>query len=198
MKSRYRSVKPLSLFRAQLSLETLEERVLLSSTPLPFGPQSYDPSDILVRFQPGGAAPKAEDYLPGSRISDEIAPLLVPGLRVVYLPQGVQVEDAIQTFEHKGGVAYAAPNFIIQADATTPNDPGFSSLWGLNNTGQGGTPDADIDAPEAWDINRGSGRIVVADIDTGIDYTHQDLYLNSWINQGEIPTQWNAGPGLTT
>ena len=76
------------------------------------------------------------------------------------------------------------------AVATTrvPNDPLFSDQWGLNNTGQtGGTWDADIDAPEAWTITTGSMSTVVAVLDTGIDYTHEDLYLNIWLNEGEIP-----------
>ncbi|MEE8452775.1 MAG: S8 family serine peptidase [Thermoguttaceae bacterium] len=74
----------------------------------------------------------------------------------------------------------------------TPNDASYSQLWGLNNTGQsGGTADADIDAPEAWDISTGSSDIVVAVIDTGVNYNHQDLAANIWTNPGEI-----AGNGI--
>jgi subtilisin family serine protease len=58
----------------------------------------------------------------------------------------------------------------------------------LHNTGQtSGTPDADIDAPEAWDLHTSGEDIVVAVIDTGIDYTHPDLAANMWVNPGEIP-----------
>src|SRR4029450_2561715 len=74
----------------------------------------------------------------------------------------------------------------------TPNAPQFGSQYGLNNTGQtGGTVDADIDAPEAWNISTGSNSIVVGIIDTGIDYTHPDLAANIWTNPGEI-----AGDGI--
>lgn len=69
-----------------------------------------------------------------------------------------------------------------------PNDSLFAQQAGFRNTGQtGGTSDADIDADEAFDITTGSEDIVVALIDSGVDYTHPDLYLNIWLNQGEIP-----------
>ena len=69
-------------------------------------------------------------------------------------------------------VEYATPNYRREL-AATPNDTNFSSLWGMHNTGQtGGTArDADIDAPEAWDISTGSSSVIVAVIDTGVDYT---------------------------
>ncbi|MDP7269578.1 MAG: S8 family peptidase, partial [Pirellulales bacterium] len=86
---------------------------------------------------------------------------------------------------------YIQPNYTFTIDATIPNDPNFANLWGLNNTGQsGGTADADIDAPEAWDIQTGTD-ILIGVIDTGIDYTHPDLVNNIWTNPGEI-----AGNGI--
>ena len=82
-------------------------------------------------------------------------------------------------------VEYAEPNYIVSA-LLQPNDPYFSQLWGMHNTGQtGGTADADIDAPEAWDI-RTHTNLVIGVIDTGIDYTHKDLADNMWLNPGEI------------
>src|SRR6185295_6932651 len=60
-----------------------------------------------------------------------------------------------------------------------PNDSLFPSQWGLNNTGQSaGTPDADVDAPEAWDRTTGSDTVVVAVVDSGVDYQHPDLADN--------------------
>src|SRR5262245_693258 len=95
----------------------------------------------------------------------------------------------IRALERDPRVAYAEPNFILHAaDAT--NDPFFNQEWGLDNTGQqvnwtSGTPDADIDAKEAWNVSTGSPDVTVAVIDTGVDVTHPDLAQDIWINEGE-------------
>ena len=81
----------------------------------------------------------------------------------------------------------------ITRRVTTPDDTQFTTQWDMNNTGQsGGTSDADIDAPEAWDITTGGtttqgDEIVVAVIDNGINLTHEDLAGNLWKNTAEIP-----------
>jgi subtilisin family serine protease len=103
------------------------------------------------------------------------------------LPDGADVLQTVQQLTGRPGIAYVEPNYALSIDAT-PNDPRFSELWGLNNTGQtGGTFDADIDAPEAWDITTGSSTVVVGVIDTGVDYNHPDLAANIWTNPGEVP-----------
>ena len=66
------------------------------------------------------------------------------------------VETTLAKLRKDPRVRYAEPNFVVRADAT-PNDPAFTNLWGLNNTGQAingfpGTADADIDAAEAWNV----------------------------------------------
>ena len=85
---------------------------------------------------------------------------------------------------------YIEPNLILISQAT-PNDTDYATKqWAMNNTGQdGGSTDADIDAPEAWDVETGatgSNAIVVAVLDTGIDRTHDDLTANLWTNTAEI------------
>jgi len=85
-------------------------------------------------------------------------------------------------------VEYAEPDYYRYSKTTFPNDSRFFDLWGLHNTGQNsGTADADIDAPEAWDLTTGSPNVVVAVIDSGVDYNHEDLNANMWRNPGEIP-----------
>ena len=77
---------------------------------------------------------------------------------------------------------------VLFSGAAIPNDSDFGSLIGLHNVGQfNAAPDADIDAVEAWNETTGSSSTVVAVIDSGIDVSHPDLYLNIWINQGELP-----------
>jgi subtilisin family serine protease len=100
----------------------------------------------------------------------------------------------VQALVRLPGYRYAEPNFYV-ANAlfdTIPNDTYFPLDWGLHNTGQWingqtGIAGDDVSATQAWDYTTGSTRVTVADIDTGIDYNHPDLYENIWINQAEIP-----------
>jgi subtilisin family serine protease/subtilisin-like proprotein convertase family protein len=88
-------------------------------------------------------------------------------------------------------VEYAVLNDLVSTQ-TVPNDARLTELWGINNTGQtGGLADADIDAPEAWELSTGSKSVVVGVIDTGVDYNHPDLAANIWTNPGEV-----AGNGV--
>ncbi|MDP6545299.1 MAG: S8 family serine peptidase [Phycisphaerae bacterium] len=112
--------------------------------------------------------------------------------------RGGSVKQVVAWAGEQAGVLYVEPNFVHSISgagvATIPDDPAVTdgSLWALHNTGQnGGTVDADIDAPEAWTLTTGSSDVVIAVIDTGIDYTHPDLAGNMWINPGEI-----AGDGI--
>ncbi len=102
----------------------------------------------------------------------------------------MSVEEALAQLRADPAIAYAEPNYlqhITQRAGAIPDDPRFGELYGLHNTGQsGGTPDADIDAPEAWNRSTGSSEIVVGVVDTGVDYTHPDLVSNMWVNPGEI------------
>lgn len=109
----------------------------------------------------------------------------VRGLQLIKLPRGVTTTQALRTFSHLPDVAYVEPNYIIDA-FVTPNDSRFAELWGMHNTGQtGGSADADIDAPEAWDLTTGTTNAVVAVIDTGIDYAHPDLVSNLYRNTSD-------------
>lgn len=87
----------------------------------------------------------------------------------------------VMVHEGQTSIVSGTLNQINPGTQVLPNDPSFSSLWGLHNTGQsGGTGDADIDAPEAWSITTGSPGVIVAVVDTGVDYNHPDLVANIW------------------
>jgi len=93
----------------------------------------------------------------------------------------------VAELRNQPNVIMAAPNSRVTADSL-PNDPYFGDLWGLQNTGQsGGTAGVDIGVVNVWETRTDASSMLVAVIDTGIDYNHPDLAANIWTNPGEIP-----------
>ncbi len=152
----------------------------------------YDPTSILVKF-PSDLDEAQKDVLRklvGGRTITTWD--IVPGVEHLAIDRSVGVEEALELLTQWSGpaglVEYAEPDYIVRTSATTPNDPRYTSLWGMNDTA---SPIADIDAPEAWDVWRNAGAFRVAVIDTGIRKTHEDLAANIWTNIAEI-----AGNGI--
>lgn len=151
---------------------------------------SYRDGYLLVKFSTTGTSSVSQSTrqavvtAAGGGTIEKMYPV-VPGLGLVKLPSGADVATAKATFASTAGVVYAEPDYIGHY-AAVPNDTYFNLLWGMDNQGQtGGVKDADIDAPEAWDISTGSKEIIVAICDSGIDYTHPDLANNMWVNEAE-------------
>ncbi len=126
-----------------------------------------------------------EAWFPGDLSIHVMHGLGAPGELAV----GIASRDAdavLEIVRSHPGIASVTPSVEI-VGSLVPDDPEFAEQHGLSNTGQnGGNSDADVDAEQAWDITTGSLDNVVAVIDSGVDYTHPDLFLNIWINQGEI------------
>ena len=157
------------------------------------------PRRVLVRIKPGA---QANEWQRALKETDTTA-IGVPnagGWLAVDLPEADGDADAeshlltgIKALQGSGAFASAEPDYLLSANAP-PSDEGFTQgwLWGLRNTGQdGGTADIDVGALAAWEQTTGSTDIIVAVIDTGIRYTHQDLAGQMWINEDEI-----AGNGV--
>lgn len=143
----------------------------------------------------------------GASVMTDYSEAGLPGMQVVQV-KGVPVDKAIQEYTANPNVLYAEPDYLVSlpqeqsdkvsakvesvemASMRTPNDPSFSLQWGLKNSGQGpfyGKSGADIKASDAWGTTTGSSSVIIAVVDTGVDYTHSDLAANIWTNSGEIP-----------
>ena len=188
----------------QMGLAAASELSLFSFSDIVFEQQgvvSPRSDALLVRFgdldAPSAAVPDligplttrarrsviSQSLVPGAEVAGQYDDV-VPGLTLVKLPKGTSTIEAVMRFAASPNVLYAEPNYRYQL-SRTPNDPRFKDQWALDNTGQeGGIVDADIDAPEAWDITTGNKDLLVAVLDTGIDATHPDL-KNIWSNRRE-------------
>ena len=156
--------------------------------PVPDNPDA-EPGEILVKFKPnrakqGLAKLRAKSGLPVGRHKQ----FRTPGWHLVKVKSSRKLKDIIAAYREDPDVLYAEPNYRIRAavDQLFPNDPYFYQLWGMHKAaGTGGLEDADIDAPEAW-ARLTTSDVLVAVLDTGVDYNHVDLAANMWTNTGEI------------
>jgi subtilisin family serine protease len=152
----------------------------------PQAPRKYAGGELLVKFRRGTTRANrdiAHGWARGARTLRTFR--AVADLDLVRLPPGMAVDEALALYEQYPDVEYVEPNYTVQTTGM-PNDPQLGLLWGLHNTGQsGGAADADIDAPEAWDVTTDSADVVIAVIDTGIDYRHPDLAANMFRNTAD-------------
>ncbi len=152
--------------------------------------QAFASGEIIVKLEEDASQ---EDLRDLNRRTDASVEEDLPQseVSVVDLPQDLSVSEAVSAYEASPEIEYAEPNFLLKP-AAVPNDPSFSMMYALNNTGQtGGVKDADIDAPKAWDTTTGSDDVVVAVIDEGVDISHPDLRDKIWTNAAEV-----AGNGV--
>lgn len=103
---------------------------------------------------------------------------------LLQLKENISVDDVISAYQSNPSIEYARPNYIAKI-AVVPNDPYYSSSgsWGQSFDDLYGLHI--IDAAESWDINTGAQNIIVAVIDSGLDYNHPDIQGNVWLNQAD-------------
>jgi len=152
--------------------------LILISSVAAFGQKKqeiYVPNEVLVKFKPGRSRSAKNEV--ASRLHSSVAEELGSSHWVrIRLSSGQTVDEAIKSFGGNIDVESVQPNYYYRLQSA-PNDPRWSDLYGM----------VKISAPAAWDIFTGDSTVVVADIDTGFDYTHEDLAANAWTNSGEIP-----------
>jgi subtilisin family serine protease len=174
----------------------------------------------VARFVPGHVVVVWKDRAPrqatralnASVGARTIAPMAGSNVDVVRVGSGTSVSAAIRRYRRSPLVRFAEPDRIASV-AAIPNDTLFGEQWALNNTGQfhgvtdqggsitsrHGTPNADVDAPEAWALTPVGQHPVIAVIDTGVDINHPDLENQLWVNtaeQGGLPNVDDDGNGF--
>lgn len=184
--------------------------------------EAYVPGEVIVKYADIGSGTAVASV--ASSLNAEIGAetiytdevMGVKGMQVVKVPDTTSVPDAVQFFKSNEHVVYAEPNYVTNLPAplgnsentvqgldsetpgmTIPNDPDFDIQWGLYNTLNSSAGRADISAPEAWNISTGSSDVIVAVIDSGVDYNHEDLAENclsgfDFVNFDEDPMDDNG------
>ncbi|WP_300461139.1 S8 family serine peptidase [Desulfobacula sp.] len=158
------------------SLENPQQK---NSTPIqPHIKTSVRPGELLIRFKAHVSENQINrlHHFLGSKILKQVPPLHLYRVRI---DSHLSMDTAIQMYMATGLVRTAEHHAVRTLHQQIPNDPKFSQQWGLTA----------IKAPDAWDISQGSEDIIIAVIDTGVDFLHPDLQKNIWINQTEATGQ---------
>lgn len=160
---------------------------------VPHSAGGYVPDAVIVKFRPSAnASNKARARGLVNAVSNRQFKI-VKGLEKLKLKKGQSVNQAVRRLQKLPFVEYAEPDYLVQA---TTNDEFYGLVYAIDNTGQDirgvlGTPDADMDVVEAWNIQTGDPNLVIAVIDEGVQWDHPDLANNMWVNTGEV-----AGNGI--
>jgi subtilisin family serine protease len=187
--------------------------------------REQEDAEVIVRFRPGTSLQtinRITDRL-NDRLLDRFE--FINGQAVIADEDGLSPETVASEYRHLPEVEYAEPNHLIELDpaegehnfdqedrdddddppvvrrtdssgAPQPNDPLFNEQWSLLNTGQrAGKSGADVCATRAWEKTQGTRKVVVAVIDTGVDYNHQDLHNNIWTRPASLAPYVDAELG---
>jgi subtilisin family serine protease len=149
--------------------------------------RSFGSPEVLVKFK-SGVSDEAIEALT-ARLHDRVEDRIEnAGVEAIDDLDNADPASIVAEYSKLPEVEYAEPNFEINLDEAEgplvpvlPHDPQFENQWALSNSGQkGGKKGADISATLAWATTTGTENLVVAVLDTGVDYTHEDLAANMW------------------
>jgi serine protease len=176
------SLKPfLVILLGGISLGLLAQAAAARS----LGNGKYVAHELLVKFKPGTPPYVRQEIHRGAGATVLQRFARDERLVRVRVPEGIDLDSALAYYSTLADVQYVQKNLLYHIVEAIPTDPGFAQQWGWKNTLPDTNPFADVGATFAWDKARGRFSIVVADSDTGVEYTHRDLALNIWTNPGE-------------
>jgi thermitase len=150
----------------------------------------YAPNEILVKFKIGVNRAQKEAFFQNLK-TPEIKKIEKLNVHRLEIPSGKTVPEMIEKFRKNPLVEYVEPNYVAYKTAIPPNDPYFFSQWALFQESN-----HDIDAPESWEITTGSSSIIIAIIDDGIDYLHEEFGGENYLTAGKLwinPTTTKPG-----
>jgi subtilisin family serine protease len=156
--------------------------------------RSFGAPEVLVKFK-SGVSDEAIEALT-ARLHDHVEDRLenADGVAAIDDLDNAGAESIVAEYSKLPEVEYAEPNYEIKLEEgagplvpVLPHDPQFEEQWALSNSGQrGGKKGADISAPLAWAKTTGTEDVVVAVLDTGVDYGHEDLAANIWMRPDSL------------
>lgn len=149
----------------------------------------FMPGEVLVKYKTSLSSSAATQVFENSTAHRATGALALQyaetGYKLIKTDKDADINQLVAVLNNDPAVESAQPNFIYHALETVPNDTSYSELWGLSNSGQtvnstSGISGVDISAPQAWDIRTDCSSVIVAVIDSGINYNHEDLAANMW------------------
>ncbi len=183
-------------WKSQMRIVHVEEKKRVAvAHDAPLESVGFGRPEVLVKFK-SGTTREAIDSL-SAGVNDIVEDRIenAPGWMAIDDLDNASPAAVVAQYRAFPEVEYAEENYEIRIPdsvdevgaAVRPQDPQFGEQWALLNEGQrGGKQGADINATAAWALTTGSDDVVVAVLDSGVDYTHEDLAPNMWMRPASV------------